>query len=160
LASAITDGLPIGLTTRTRGRTLGEGECAMLTNLTWTIGRFHTERAFAETTTFGGVILGGAVLVAVATGLINTSDFYRDLDRVYGLGVVAVLGMKVRYHKGFRAGDTLWVETTVTGARESKSQAGRGVIEFKDRVCNHRDELLVDMERQWLFERHAAAAGN
>src|SRR5437660_6583427 len=130
MTSPLLEGLPIGLVTRTRGRTLGEGECALLTDLTWTIGRFHAEREFAQTTAFGGVVLAGAVVVAVATGLINTSDFYRDLDREYRFKVVAALGSTVRYRAGFRPGDTLWVETTMTGARESKSNANRGVVDF------------------------------
>jgi acyl dehydratase len=146
-------GLPIDAVTRTRGRTLGEGECALLTSLTWTIGRFHTEKPYAETTTFGGITLAGAVVVAVAIGLINTSDFYRELDQKYGVKIIAVLGMKVQYRTGFRPGDTLWVETTLMKARATERRPERGILEFKDRVLNQRDETIAEMERQWLFER-------
>ena len=59
----------------------------------------------------------------------------------------------IRYKAGFRPGDTLWVETTMTGARESKSNANRGIVDFEDRAFNQRDETVLEMSRQWLFER-------
>jgi acyl dehydratase len=151
--SALLDGLPIGILNRTRGRTLVEGECALLTDLTWTIGRFHSEQEFAETTTFGGVVFAGALAVAVAMGLINTSDWYSDLSRFYGFKVVAALGMDVRYRHPFRAGDTMRVESTMVSARESSGRSERGVAEFEDRVLNQRGEVIAELHRHWLFER-------
>jgi acyl dehydratase len=148
----IEEGLPLGVVNKTRGRTLGEGECALLTDLTWTIGRFHTEKPFAETTAFGGITLAGAVVASVAVGLINTSDFYRDLDQKFGVKIVATLGMKVKYRTGFRPGDTLRVETTLNSVRKT-SRPGRGLLEFHDRVINQKDETILEMEREWLFER-------
>lgn len=155
MTSRITEGLPFGQVLRTGARTLSEGECALLTALTWTIGRFHTDPEFAKTTEFGGIVLAGAVIPAVAAGLIGMSNYYREFETKYGFKVVAVLGMEVRYRHPLRPGDTIRVETILRDARPSGRRPGQGVAEFEDRVLNQRDDVVAEMKRFWLFERTA-----
>lgn len=142
-------GVVVGTRHRSAGRTLTRGECALLCDLTWTIGRLHTDREFAAKSHFKDIILPGAVLVAVATGLINTSDFYRDLSRNSNIQVLAALGVRANYRKAFYSDDTVVVETTVEHIRPSSTRAGEYILSFSDEVLNQRDEVLVEMCRSW-----------
>lgn len=142
-------GVVVGTRHRTAQRTLTRGECALLCDLTWTIGRLHTDREFASKSHFGDTVLPGAVLLAVATGLINTSDFYRDLSRNSRIQVLAALGVRAKYRKAFYSDDTVVVETTVEQIRPSSTRTGEYILSFADEVLNQRDEVLVEMFRSW-----------
>jgi acyl dehydratase len=150
--------LPIGAVYRTRGRTLTRGECALLADLTWTIGSLHTDREFAKNHEFGDTFVAGAVLLAVAVGLINTSDHYRELQETHGIRVIAALGVDAKYRNPLFPGNTITVETRIEGARESKSRPGEGILTFEDRVLNQDEVVLLEMKRAWRFSRRIASS--
>ena len=53
-------GLPIGEKSRSTGRTITEGEFALLTDITWTIGELHSNAVYGmQHTSFGERALGG-----------------------------------------------------------------------------------------------------
>jgi acyl dehydratase len=149
----LTTELPVGQVRRTRGRTLTRGECALLSDLTWTIGSLHTDREHARATQFGDTILAGAVLLSVAVGLINTSDLYRELLTDHGVQVLAALGADAKYRRPLYPGETVYVETAIEAVRASRSKPGDEILTFHDRVVNQNADLLMEIRRAWHIRR-------
>ena len=147
------DAIPLGPLGRSQGRTLSDGECGVLTSLTWTTGDIHANIEYARAHEFGGIILGGPVMVAVASGLFGSSDFYRAFLQNHHLRVVAAVGMDVSYAKPFLFGDTMWVASAVEQARASRSRPGSAVVTFADTVVNQREERIADIRRTLLVTR-------
>jgi itaconyl-CoA hydratase len=147
------EGLPIGVIERSRGRTITDGDFAVLTSMTWTTGQMHANREFMKKNSqFGNMILGGPVVLAVASGIQYQSHWHRFTER-YQVRTLGALGVEARYRAPVFAGDTLWVDVCLESARHSNSRPGTGVLVFNDRVVNQRDELVLEMKRALTFER-------
>jgi acyl dehydratase len=153
LDAAVTEGMPVGRRSRSQGRTIGEGEFALLTTLTWTTDELHTNAEAMRASEFGERLLGGSVLLALVSGLYCQNELFRDLLSVHGMEPIAALGTEARYLGVFRPGDTLWEETEVEAVRASRSRPGCGIISLHDRAYNQRGELLVDSTRAILYGR-------
>jgi acyl dehydratase len=147
------EGLPVGVSERTRGRTIGEGDFAALTSITWTTDELHTNREFAkENSPFGERVLGPIVVLAVASGLLYQSLWDRFSER-FGVVANGAVALEARHEKPVFPGDTLYVETCLESARASESHSGHGVLVFSDKVFNQRDETVATMKRILLFRR-------
>jgi len=151
-------GLPIGVSERTRGRTIGEGEFAALTTITWTTDELHTNREFAKKNSpFGERVLGAVVVLAVASGLMYQSLWDKFVEQ-FGVQAKGAVALEARHEKPVFPGDTIYVEMCLESARASKSHAGQGVLTFVDKVLNQHDETVATMKRILLFERTPPAA--
>ena len=141
--------LPIGYRERTSGRTIGEGEFALLTDLTWTIGQFHTNAEYARSSPFGypDRILGGPVLLALVSGQWSLGSHRRKIETLGGIRLGPALGAEVRYRAPFFPGDTMYVETVLESARASQSNPGLGILVVADTAINQRDEVGLETKR-------------
>ncbi|GJH27019.1 MaoC family dehydratase [Caballeronia novacaledonica] len=65
---------------------------------------------------------------------------------------VSNLGMsEIRFHTPVFDGDTVRVETEIVGARESKSNPDRGIVDFMHRAFNQDDKLIGECRRQGMI---------
>jgi itaconyl-CoA hydratase len=152
-------GLPIGEVVRSRGRTISAGECALLTDLTWTIGPVHTDHEYAAGTMFGSVVLPAPIMIALIGGLWTQSEHGQHLVDA-GFRVVSALGVQARYRHPFRFGDTVHVESQVVSGRASAGHPGRAVIVIDDRALNQHGDVLIEQSRTQLVARiEVAEAG-
>jgi acyl dehydratase len=142
----------IGLRVSTAARTVSAGECGILTSLTWTRGSIHTDVTAAERSPFGAVSLPGPVIVAIAGGLLASSELMRVLTRAHGIRLTAVLGSEVRYLRPVLVGDTVSLDITVAGARASRSRPGHAVLRMSERLVNQRAECAVEIQTHQLAE--------
>jgi acyl dehydratase len=71
---------------------------------------------------------------------------------------IANLGMTetVFPHPVFH-GDTIRVETTVVGVRESKSKPDRGIVEFEHSAFNQHGTLVAKCRRQAMIRKKPVA---
>ena len=143
---------PIGSTFQSETRTLSEGECAILTSLTWTTGAIHSDRPYALTTEFGELILAGAVIVALAAGLLSSTEIYRDLEHKYGVRTVAALDANASFKAPVRFGDSIHLDVTLTEVRASSSRPNCHVLAFSDRVVRQDGVVAVLLDRHILVE--------
>jgi itaconyl-CoA hydratase len=147
------EGLPIGVVERSRGRTITDGEFAILTSLTWTTGQMHANREFMQKRSqFKERILGGPVVVAVASGIQYQSHWHRFAEK-YQVKAIAAVGVDAKYRGPVFPNDTLYVDVCLAEARPSRSRQGQGVLVFDDKVVNQKDELVLEMKRTLIFER-------
>jgi acyl dehydratase len=138
---ALLGGLPIGSTGRSVARTISDGEFTLLNTLSWS---FSGER-----------VLDGPMLTAVVAGMHSSGDHFEEIRRSSRVKFLAVMGLDAHYRAPVVPGDTIWVDSTLVSARASASRPGAGVMVFRDVVRNQRDEVVLEMERPMLFERHA-----
>ncbi|MBI2321020.1 MAG: MaoC family dehydratase N-terminal domain-containing protein [Chloroflexi bacterium] len=150
--SALLEGLPCEQKFRSQGRTIGEGDLALLTNLTWTTSELHTNAEHMKQTPFGERMLAGPCVVACMVGLAGTSGFRQALHAA-NARLLAMLGMEnVRFTAPVLPGDTVWVETEIADARETSSPK-RGVMRIQERGYKQTGEQVCEYLRIALFER-------
>ena len=151
--SDILENIPVGAKYKSIGRTLGEGDFSLITNLTWTTSELHSNSEHMKDTQFGERILAGPCVVAVVTGLTLTGDnLERELGKA-GLRPVAMLGLdNIRFPAPVKPNDTLWAETEIVGARPARNPE-RLVLTVIDRGLNQRGEVVSEATRTGLFER-------
>ena len=149
--ASLTEGLPLGKKFVSKGRTIGEGDFTLLTNLTWTTSPIHADAQYMKSTQFGDRILAGPCVLSVVVGLSSTSGVQDALwDGKHRL--VALLGFEdVRFLSPVLPGDTLTVESEIVDARPTK-KANRGVLRIKDVARNQKGQVVMEGVRAELFE--------
>src|ERR1051325_9057322 len=127
-------------------RTVTETDNVLFTTMTMNPQPLHLDAEFAKTTEFGRQLVNSIFTLGLVIGITVN-------DTTLGT-TVANLGMTdVRFPKPVFHGDTLKVRTTVLGARESKSRADAGIIEFSHTATNQRGELVAECKRQALMRK-------
>jgi acyl dehydratase len=135
-----------------RGRTLGESEHMMLTNLVLNTAELHFNQALTSAKPelyYGGkrVVYGGIVL-AFVVGLASeetSENAFAELGFDNGRHTAPVF-----------AGDTLRAESTVLEKRAA-DRADAGIVKFKLIGKNQRDEIVLEIEREVLVRRRPGA---
>ncbi|HEX4118666.1 MAG TPA: MaoC family dehydratase [Rhizomicrobium sp.] len=126
--------------------TVTEEENRLITTMTHNPQLLHLDADYAATTEFGRIVVNGlftfALMVGVSVG-----------DTTLGT-LVANLGYdKVTMPKPVFIGDILRVETEVTELRESKSRPDAGIVTFRHRAFNQRNEMVCEALRTALVKR-------
>jgi len=83
----IAEGFPIGEVYRSEGRAIPEGECQMLTSLTWTTVGLHVDEPLPERR-IREMVLAAPGVVAIVSGLWVTGSRNRHLREKYGMQIV------------------------------------------------------------------------
>jgi acyl dehydratase len=127
-------------------RTVTDTDNVLITTLTHNPQPLHLDAEYAGATEFGQVVVNGiftfGLMVGISVG-----------DTTLGT-LVANLGYdKVVMPKPVFIGDTLRGETEVVELRESKSRPDAGIVIFKHRMLNQRDEEVCSCLRTALLRR-------
>ena len=106
----------------------------------------HLDADYAATTEFGQIVVNGLFTFSLMIGVSVE-------DTTLGT-LVANLGYdKVAMPKPVFIGDVLRFETEVAELRESKSRPNAGIVTFKHRCFNQRDELVCEALRTALVTK-------
>ena len=121
-------------------RTVTETDNLLMTTLSMNTQPLHLDAEFAANTEFGRPLVNSMFTLALVVGLSVTETTLRT--------TIANLGMSdIRFPKPVFAGDTIHVETTVLGKRESKSRNNAGIVDFEHRGINQRGEVVCICQR-------------
>lgn len=130
-------------------RTVTETDNLLFTALSHNPQPLHLDAEFAATTEFGRILVNGTFTFALTIGLTVG-------DTTLGT-LVANLGYdKVTMPKPVFVGDTLHTETEVVDLRDSKSRPESGIVTFKHRTINQRDEVVCECLRSAMLMRKPA----
>ena len=103
----------------------------------------HLDADYAATTEFGQIVVNGLFTFSLMIGV--------SVDETTLGTLVANLGYdKVTMPKPVFIGDVLRFETEVIDLRDSKSRPNAGIVTFKHRAFNQRDELVCEALRTAL----------
>ena len=123
--------------------TVTDEENRNLTLMTHNPQPLHLDADYAATTEFGQIVVNGLFTFALMVGVSVE-------DTTLGT-LVANLGYdKVTMPRPVFIGDVLRVETEVMDLRESKSRPNAGIVTFRHRCFNQRDELVCEALRTAL----------
>jgi itaconyl-CoA hydratase len=130
------------------GRTVTEADNVWFTNLTMNTNQMHFNRVWAERTEFEQPLVVSTFTLALVLGLA-----VRDTSE----NAAANLGWSdIKLPKPVFVGDTLWAESEVLAARESKSRPSCGIVEIRTRGINQRREVVIEFTRSFMvFKRDA-----
>jgi len=132
-----------------RGRTIGESEHMILTNLVLNTAQLHFNQSMCDEspeTTFGGrrVVYGGIVF-AFVLGLASGETSENAIE-------------EVRFDEGRHktpvfAGDTLFAESTVLETRPHPGDPQAGIVKFLLVGKNQRGEVVLEITREVAIRR-------
>lgn len=121
-------------------RTVTETDNLLLTTLSMNPQPLHLDAEFAAKTEFGRPLVNSLFTLALVIGL--------SVQETTLGTTIANLGLSdVRFPKPVFAGDTVTVQTTVLGKRESASRPTAGIVEFEHKGINQRGEVICICKR-------------
>ena len=131
------------------GRTISEADNTWFTLLTMNQHPLHFDAAFAAKTEFGRPLVNSCLTLAMVTGM-SVSDLSQK--------AVANLGWdKVRLTAPVYAGDTIYAESEVLEARESKSRPEQGIVTVRTTGRKADGTAFMSFERAILVPRRGHA---
>jgi acyl dehydratase len=139
----------VGARYRTLGRTVSEFEILQFVTLAgFTEPLFMDMEYIRRESVFGSRVAPGVLTFALAEGLTLQTGI------LHGTGL-ALLSYEVRVLAPVLAGDTLAVDIEVVDRRETR-KPDRGVVTFRHRVVNQRDEAVMEATIARMIKRRPA----
>jgi acyl dehydratase len=131
-------------------RTVTESDNVLFSVMTMNPQPLHIDFDFAAKTEWGKPLVNSLFTLGLMIGI---SVHETTLGTT-----IANLGMTetVFPHPVFH-GDTIRVETTVVGVRESKSKPDRGIVEFEHSAFNQHGTLVAKCRRQAMIRKRPVA---
>ena len=126
--------------------TVSDAENRLQTTMTHNPQPLHLDADYAATTEFGQIVVNGLFTFALMVGISVAETTLGTL--------IANLGYdKVTMPHPVFLRDTLRVETEVMELRASRSRPNAGIVTFRHRAFNQRDEIVCEALRMALVQR-------
>jgi acyl dehydratase len=130
-------------------RTVTETDNLLFSTMTHNPQPLHIDLEAAKASEFGQILVNGTFTFALMVGLSVG-------DTTLGT-LVANLGYdKLVMPRPVFIGDTMRAETEVVELRESRSRPDAGIVTFRHRLINQRDEIVCECLRSALLKRKTA----
>jgi acyl dehydratase len=143
------EGFRVGDRLETLGRTVGEYEISSFVALAgFTEPLFMDLEYVRRESVFKARVAPGVLTFGLAEGLVLQTGI------LHGTGL-ALMSYDVRVLAPVLAGDTIRVEIEVADKRETK-KPDRGVVTFRHRVLNQRDEAVMEATITRMIKRSPA----
>lgn len=127
-------------------RTVTETDNLLFSTMTHNPQPLHIDAEAARASEFGRIIVNGTFTFALMIGLSVGETTLGTL--------VANLGYdRLAMPRPVFPGDTLHIETEVESLRESRSRPNAGIVTFRHRAFNQRNELVCECLRTALVQR-------
>jgi acyl dehydratase len=138
----------IGKQFRTLRRTITEADLIQFGTLCGFFESLFMDQPYAEQhTPFKRRIVPGALSLAYAEGLTILSGIIHHTG-------MAFLGLELKIHSPVAIGDTIGVEIEVVERRETQ-KPDRGIVSFRHRVINQREETVLEYTVRRMIRRGA-----
>lgn len=131
------------------GRTITETDNTWFTLLTMNQHPLHFDKAYAEASEFGRVLVNSCLTLSLVTGM-SVSDVSQKTVANLGWNDVKLTGPVF-------VGDTIYAESEVLAIRESKSRPHQGIVSIRSRGLNQRGEVVISFERTMLIPKRGHA---
>ena len=125
------------------GRTVTETDNLLFTMLTLNTNEVHFNEESAKATEWGKPLVNSTFTLALVLGL--------SVPDTSQANAVNLGWTDIRLPHPVFVGDTIWAETEVTGARESQSRPGHGIVSVRTRGINQRREVVCEFARSFLI---------
>ncbi|WP_126173576.1 MaoC family dehydratase [Altericroceibacterium xinjiangense] len=130
-------------------RTVTETDNLLFSTMTHNPQPLHLDAEAAKASEFGQILVNGTFTFSLMVGLTVG-------DTTLGT-LIANLGYdKLTMPKPVFIGDTLRATSEVTDLRDSKSRPEAGIVTWRHRLLNQRDEIVCECLRTALLKRSGA----
>lgn len=140
----------INRTSRTRGRTVNEGDVSLFAGLVGDHNPLHVDEEFCKESIFGSRVAHGPLVLSSAIGLMSQMNW---IDGT----AMGLLGVSWEFKAPVKLGDTIKADVTPLEARPSKT-AGRGVLTLGFEVLNQHDNVVQKGSIVLLMRRRPSGA--
>jgi len=131
-------------------RTVTEADNVFFTAMTHNPAQLHLDAEYAKGTEFGQRLVNSLFTLGLMIGI--------SVGETTLGTTIANLGMdEVRFPKPVFHGDTLHVESEVLELRPSKSRPNQGIVVFRHRAINQRNEVVAECKRSALMLKKTVA---
>ena len=131
-------------------RTVTEADNVLFTAMTHNPAQLHLDEEYCKGTEFGQRLVNSLFTLGLMIGI--------SVGETTLGTTVANLGMdEVRFPKPVFHGDTLHVESEVLELRPSKSRPNQGIVVFRHRAINQRNEIVAECKRSALMLKKTVA---
>lgn len=125
------------------GRTITETDNTWFTLLTMNQHPLHFDKAYAEASEFGRVLVNSCLTLSLVTGM-SVSDVSQKTVANLGWNDVKLTGPVF-------VGDTIYAESEVLSIRESRSRPNQGIVTIRSRGLNQDGREVISFERTMLI---------
>ena len=141
--------LVVGDVYRSRlGRTVSEADNTWFTLLTCNTNQIHFNSDFAARTRFGRPLVNSCLTLAIVVGL-SVADTSENATANLSWDAISLPNPVF-------AGDTLWAESEVLEARESRTRPSVGIVGIRTRGVNQRSEVVIEFRRSFMVYKRDA----
>jgi itaconyl-CoA hydratase len=130
------------------GRTVTEADNLLFTCLTLNTNSIHFDKAHAERTQFGQILVNSAFTLALVTGM-TVPDTSEN-------AAANLAWTDIKLPKPVFIDDTLWAESEILDKRESKSNKDVGIVTMRCRGINQRGEVVIEFRRTFMIYKRTA----
>jgi itaconyl-CoA hydratase len=130
------------------GRTVSEYDNILFTALTHNTNSIHFDKAHAERTQFGQILVNSAFTLALITGM-TVPDTSEN-------AAANLAWTDITLPNPVFVGDTLWAESEILEKRESKSNPDVGIVTMRCRGINQRRKVVVEYRRRFMVYKRTA----
>jgi len=136
----------IGAEFESPARTVTETDMVVFNGLSGDYNPLHVDEEYCKKTQFGGRIVQGPLVYAIAAGLMFQLHLYDHT-------LIAFLGFdSLKFTKPVKPGDTIHARIKVLEKRET-SNPQRGIMKRQLHVINQRSELVQEGLQSFLLKR-------
>jgi acyl dehydratase len=130
-------------------RTVTETDNLLFSALTMNPAALHLDAEYMKDTAYGKPLVNSVFTLGLMVGI----SIY---DTTFGTTVANLGWEDVRFPKPVFVGDTLRIETTVLGMRESQSRKDTGIVTLEHKAFNQRNEEVASCRRVALMLKRPA----
>ena len=130
------------------GRTITQADNIWFTLLTNNTNQIHFNEHYAERTEFGRPLVNSALTLAIVAGL-GVAD---TSENGFALG-----WDEIKLPHPLFEGDTIYSESEVLDARESRSRPQWGIVKFRTRGIKQDGTVVIDYKRSVMVWKTAFA---
>jgi itaconyl-CoA hydratase len=127
------------------GRTITEADNIHFSLLTMNFHPMHCDKAYAEKSEFGQLLVNSGLTVAIVLGM--------SVNDVSGKAVANLGWKEIRLTAPVFCGDTLYAESEVLEKRESTSRPTQGIVTVRTRGYNQDGVLVMEFIRSALIPK-------
>jgi acyl dehydratase len=131
-------------------RTVTETDNVLISTLTMNPAALHLDAEYMKDTPYGKPLVNSVFTLGLMVGI-------SIHDTTFGTTVANLGWEDVRFPKPVFVGDTLRIETTVLGMRESQSRKDTGIVTLGHKAFNQRNEEVASCRRVALMLKRPAA---
>jgi acyl dehydratase len=127
-------------------RTITEADNVLFSALTHNPSPLHLDAEFMKSSEFGERLVNSCLTFSLMVGISVG-------DTTLGTAIANLGCDELRFPKPVFHGDTLRIETEVSGVRPSASRPSAGLVTLAHRAYNQRDELVASCSRVVLVRK-------